>query len=139
MVDKKVIQEWLEKADEDFEFAASVIDSSIFYAQICFHFHQSAEKYLKLTLFPRNWNLRKFMQIPSTITRISYKWHCFTQFFCSTLLYIVPKLIRYLYEQTISNCNKKGMKLSMSFGIRFEYKQLRFPKGVQKQTANSLL
>jgi HEPN domain-containing protein len=38
----------LEKADEDFRFAeANLIEGSTFYPQICFHFHQAAEKYLK--------------------------------------------------------------------------------------------
>jgi hypothetical protein len=38
MADPKLIQEWLQKADEDLEFAASIIEESTFYAQICFHF-----------------------------------------------------------------------------------------------------
>jgi HEPN domain-containing protein len=49
MADPSVINEWLKKADEDFGFAVSVIEDSTFYAQICFHFHQAAEKYLKST------------------------------------------------------------------------------------------
>lgn len=47
MVDKRVINEWLVKAQEDFGFASSVLDDSTYYAQICFHFQQAAEKYLK--------------------------------------------------------------------------------------------
>ncbi|MBU0700630.1 HEPN domain-containing protein [bacterium] len=49
MVDKTLIQEWLNKADEDFGFALRNLDDegNTFYAQICFHFQQSAEKYLK--------------------------------------------------------------------------------------------
>jgi HEPN domain-containing protein len=47
MADAKLIQEWLRKADEDLAFAGSIIEDSPFYAQICFHFQQSAEKYLK--------------------------------------------------------------------------------------------
>ena len=31
MADPQVIREWIEKADEDFEFAASIIDESTFY------------------------------------------------------------------------------------------------------------
>ena len=46
MADPKVVQEWLQKADEDLGFAASIIEDSPFYAQICFHFQQAAEKYL---------------------------------------------------------------------------------------------
>jgi HEPN domain-containing protein len=47
MAEPQLIKEWLNKADEDFDFADSVLGDSIFYAQICFHFHQAAEKYLK--------------------------------------------------------------------------------------------
>lgn len=48
MADPKIVGEWLNKADEDFNFAdANLSEGSNFYAQICFHFHQSAEKYLK--------------------------------------------------------------------------------------------
>jgi HEPN domain-containing protein len=59
MVDKKVIDEWLKKADEDLEFACSVIDESTFYAQICFHFHQSAEKYLKSFIIANELEFKK--------------------------------------------------------------------------------
>lgn len=48
MADPKVVNEWLNKADEDLNFAkANLKEKGNFYAQICFHFHQAAEKYLK--------------------------------------------------------------------------------------------
>ena len=48
MADRKVVNEWLSKAEEDFNFAASSLrEGNNFYSQICFHFHQAAEKYLK--------------------------------------------------------------------------------------------
>jgi HEPN domain-containing protein len=48
MADPAIAKEWLEKADEDFLFAeANLRDGSEFYAQLCFHFQQAAEKYLK--------------------------------------------------------------------------------------------
>jgi len=48
MADPTIVKEWLEKADEDFRFAeANLREGSEFYAQICFHFQQAAEKYLK--------------------------------------------------------------------------------------------
>lgn len=50
MVETKLIREWLQKADEDLDFAASIIEDSTFYAQICFHFQQAAEKYLKAVI-----------------------------------------------------------------------------------------
>ncbi len=48
MVDISIIQEWVEKGEEDFEFAKiNLEEGKPFFAQICFHFHQAAEKYLK--------------------------------------------------------------------------------------------
>lgn len=48
MVDKKIVEEWLEKAGEDLGYATSSLDDELeFFAQICFHFQQAAEKYLK--------------------------------------------------------------------------------------------
>lgn len=48
MADRQIVKEWLNRAEEDFDFAAANLkEENEFYAQICFHFHQSAEKYLK--------------------------------------------------------------------------------------------
>jgi HEPN domain-containing protein len=47
MVDRRLIEEWIKKADEDIGFASSVVEDSSYYAQICFHYQQAAEKYLK--------------------------------------------------------------------------------------------
>lgn len=48
MADPKIVKEWLNKAEEDFNFAkVNLEEGNNFYAQICFHFQQSAEKYLK--------------------------------------------------------------------------------------------
>jgi HEPN domain-containing protein len=48
MVDKEIVREWLSKANEDFEFARiNLEEGKTFFAQICFHFQQSAEKCLK--------------------------------------------------------------------------------------------
>jgi HEPN domain-containing protein len=48
MADPKVVKEWLCKADEDFNFArVNLEEGNDFYTQICFHFQQAAEKYLK--------------------------------------------------------------------------------------------
>lgn len=64
MADAQVISEWLKKADEDFEFAVSVIEESTFYAQICFHFHQAAEKYLKSLVVGWNLDFKKIHDLP---------------------------------------------------------------------------
>ena len=48
MVDRSLIIEWLTKADEDLEFGSiNLEERKTFFAQICFHFQQAAEKYLK--------------------------------------------------------------------------------------------
>ena len=48
MADSKVVKEWLCKADEDFNFArVNLEEGNNFYTQICFHFQQASEKYLK--------------------------------------------------------------------------------------------
>ena len=47
MADRQLVQLWLNKGDEDFGFADSSLKDSPYYAQICFHFQQAAEKYLK--------------------------------------------------------------------------------------------
>ena len=48
MADPAIISEWLNKASEDLRFAeANLNDGSEFYSQLCFHFQQAAEKYLK--------------------------------------------------------------------------------------------
>ena len=39
MADRQLIQEWLNKADEDFGFADSAIKESPYFAKICFHIH----------------------------------------------------------------------------------------------------
>lgn len=43
----EIVKEWIKKADEDFGFASASIEHNEYYAQICFHFQQAAEKYLK--------------------------------------------------------------------------------------------
>ena len=64
MADPQVISEWLKKADEDLEFAISVIKDSTFYAQICFHFHQAAEKYLKSLIIACDLEFKKIHDLP---------------------------------------------------------------------------
>jgi len=64
MADPQLVQEWLDKAEEDFGFAASVIKESPYYAQICFHFHQAAEKYLKAHIIAHDLKFEKIHDLP---------------------------------------------------------------------------
>lgn len=56
MADRKVVDEWLRLADEDFGFAVSNLDdpATSYFAPICFHFHQAAEKYFKAFIVAHN-------------------------------------------------------------------------------------
>ena len=64
MADPKVVKEWLQKADEDMGFATSVIEDTTYYAQICFHFHQAAEKYLKSYVIAWDLEFKKIHDLP---------------------------------------------------------------------------
>jgi len=64
MADPQLVREWLNKAEEDFGFAASVIKESPYFAQICFHFHQAAEKYLKAYIIAYDLEFEKIHDLP---------------------------------------------------------------------------
>lgn len=64
MADRQLVQEWLDKADEDFGFAASILNESPYYAQICFHFHQAAEKYLKAYIVAFDLEFERIHDLP---------------------------------------------------------------------------
>jgi HEPN domain-containing protein len=60
MVDPSITREWTSKADEDFEFARINLDEGKnFYAQICFHLQQAAEKYLKAFIIAHDLEFRR--------------------------------------------------------------------------------
>jgi len=60
MVDKQIIKEWLNEADEDFNFASvSLKEQDRFFSRICFHFQQAAEKYLKAFIVAKELGLKK--------------------------------------------------------------------------------
>jgi HEPN domain-containing protein len=65
MVDAEIIKDWINKGDEDFEFAAvNLIEGKTFYAQICFHFQQAAEKYLKGFIVAYDLEFRRIHDLP---------------------------------------------------------------------------
>jgi HEPN domain-containing protein len=60
MAEPQVVIEWIKKAQEDFEFARINLEEEIpFFSQICFHFHQAAEKYLKAFIVANNLEFKK--------------------------------------------------------------------------------
>ncbi len=65
MADGEIIREWLKKADEDFDFAlVNLQEGKNFYSQICYHFHQAAEKYLKAYIVAQELEFRKIHDLP---------------------------------------------------------------------------
>ena len=61
MAPEELYKEWLKKAEEDFGFACiTLADPAItYYAQICFHFQQAAEKYLKAYIVAHELEFKK--------------------------------------------------------------------------------
>ena len=69
MADPKIVREWLQKADEDLNFARLNLDEgNNFYAQICFHFHQAAEKYLKSFIVAHDLEIEKTHNLVNLLT-----------------------------------------------------------------------
>ena len=68
MVDFEIIKEWVQKADDDFEFARINFEQrTSFFAQISFHFQQSAEKYLKAYIIAHELQFRKIHELPALL------------------------------------------------------------------------
>jgi len=65
MVETQIVIEWISKADGDFEFASTNLrEGKTFFAQICFHFQQAAEKYLKAFIVANELEFRKIHDLP---------------------------------------------------------------------------
>jgi HEPN domain-containing protein len=80
MVDVAIAQEWLIKGDEDFEFATiNLEEGKPFFAQICFHFQQAAEKYLKAFIIAHELEFRKIHDLPLLLKICSSKDPSFEQ------------------------------------------------------------
>jgi len=75
MADPRLVKEWLQKGDEDFEFASSVVENTTFYGQICFHFHQAAEKYLKAYMIALDLEFKKIHDLPVLLKSCSATEH----------------------------------------------------------------
>jgi HEPN domain-containing protein len=60
MANSSIVQEWLARAEDDFQFARlNLEEKKSFYAQICFHFQQAAEKYLKAYIIANDLEFQK--------------------------------------------------------------------------------
>jgi len=54
----EIAREWIEKAEEDYGFACAGMECTEYFAQICFHFQQAAEKYLKAFIIAKKLDFR---------------------------------------------------------------------------------
>src|SRR4030066_432903 len=64
MADPKVVREWLAKAGEDLDFAKiNLEEDNKFYSQICFHFQQAVEKYLKAFIVAYDLEFEKMLNL----------------------------------------------------------------------------
>jgi HEPN domain-containing protein len=68
-MNRELAREWFDKAEEDFGFAAKTLsDPDItYYAQICFHFQQAAEKYLKAYIVAFDLSFKKIHDLPELL------------------------------------------------------------------------
>ena len=74
MVDPEIIEEWVGKGDDDFEFARiNLEEKKPFHAQICFHFQQAAEKYLKAFIIQNDLEFRKTHDLPLLLKQCASK------------------------------------------------------------------
>src|SRR3990172_12509430 len=65
MVESEIVQEWLSKAKEDFDFGlVNLGENKPFYAQICFHFQQAAEKFLKAYIVAKELEFARLHDLP---------------------------------------------------------------------------
>jgi HEPN domain-containing protein len=80
MVDREIIRERMMKADEDFEFAlVNQLEGRPFTEQICFHFQQAAEKYLKACIVSFDLAFLKTHDLPVLLRLLCDKDPSFSQ------------------------------------------------------------
>lgn len=80
MVDPGIIQEWILKAEDDFQFARiSLSENKPFFAHICFLFQQSAEKYLKAFILKQGLKFQKTHDLPVLLKKCLEKAPAFAQ------------------------------------------------------------
>ena len=60
MAEPELVKKWVQKADEDFGYAALSLEEGFeYFPQICWHFQQAAEKYLKANIIAFDLEFRK--------------------------------------------------------------------------------
>ncbi|MDI6731934.1 MAG: HEPN domain-containing protein [Candidatus Margulisbacteria bacterium] len=68
MADREFVQKWIEKAKQDFDYASLSLDEEFeYFPQICWHFQQAAEKYLKTYIVAYDLEFRKIYDLAALI------------------------------------------------------------------------
>ena len=74
MASPELVKEWLDKADEDLKFAGiNLSEGHDFFAQICFHLQQAAEKYLKAFIVAHDLEFEKTHNLIKLLNTCSAK------------------------------------------------------------------
>lgn len=79
MVDRRIVEEWLQKAESDFQFGVASLADTSFWEQICFLFQQAAEKYLKALIVAHELPFRKIHDLNVLLKMIQQKFPEFSE------------------------------------------------------------
>jgi len=73
MAEAELVKKWLLKAEEDFGYAALTLEEEFeYFPQICWHFQQAAEKYLKAYIVAFDLEFKKIHDL-ATLLKICEK------------------------------------------------------------------
>ncbi|MCK5558975.1 MAG: HEPN domain-containing protein, partial [Thermoplasmata archaeon] len=65
---EELVNEWLERANHDFQVAKLLFKENHYFDIALFHIHQAVEKYLKGYLIHNGWRLKKIHDLELLIT-----------------------------------------------------------------------
>lgn len=106
MVDDQLISGWMEKANEDLEYARISLKEGLeFYPQICFHLHQAVEKYLKAYIIAHELGFQRIHDLGQLIQICSHKDEAFNQYH-DKILELNPFYIETRYPDFMAEVNK---------------------------------
>ena len=74
MAEAELVKKWIKKADDDFGYASlSLKEEFEYFPQICWHFQQAAEKYLKAYIVAFDLEFKKIHDLAALIKICEYK------------------------------------------------------------------
>ncbi len=113
MVDPKLAEGWIKKADEDFKYAKISLEEGIeFYSPICFHFHQAAEKYLKALIVAKELDFKKTHDLKELV-RICAEFDKEFNKLSDLVSELNPYYIETRYPEFIESINKSSAEEAM--------------------------